>query len=151
MIPRNVDRDRAKHDRLVAIEAAACEIEQSNTETAETKSLEELAVFFCDAPIYHDDHEGLAIKGFLAALLKIRGKAMPEINQCSRCGVSTNGVMRGPHSDLCRNKDGTETELSDDAVRAAMKVLKRRSVESGNVVPFVRGSDAGGLDNEIPF
>ncbi len=53
MIPRNVDRDRAKHDRLVAIEAAACEIEQSNTET---KSLEELAVFFCDAPIYNDDH-----------------------------------------------------------------------------------------------
>ena len=146
---RNRDITSAVLNRMADIESTAMEIERNPS--AETGYLLELATFFCDAPVYQDDDLGRVMKSFLTALLENRGKKMPKVIRCSRCGVPTNGCMWKPHSELCRHLDGTETELPDEAVRAAMKVLKRRSVESNNIVPFVRGGDAGDLSDEIPF
>ena len=114
----------AFQERLAAIEAIGNAIECDPSK--ETEYLEELAVLFCDAPIHQEDDVGIVIRGFLAALLKNRGKAMPDVSRCPRCNVPTNGVMWKSHSKLCRNLDDTETELPDEAVIAAMKVLKRR-------------------------
>ena len=124
---------RASQDRMVAIEATAAEIELNPS--AETGYLLELAVLFCDAPIHQEDDMGIVMKAFLAALLNARGKAMPEASRCPRCNVPTNGAMWKPHSELCRNLDDTETELSDEAVIAATKVQKRRQDELEDV-PF---------------
>ena len=124
---------RAHEDRLMAIDATARDIELNPS--AETGYLLELAVLFCDAPIHQQDDMGIVIKNFLTALLRNRGQAMPEASRCPRCDVSTNGVMWEPHSELCRKLDDTETELSDEAVIAAVKVLKRRQDELKDV-PF---------------
>lgn len=120
-------------DRMAAIETTAAEIEHNPS--AETGYLLELAVLFCDAPIHQIDDMGIVIKSLLTALLKNRGKAMPEVSRCKRCNVPTNGAMWKPHSELCQNLDLTETELSDKAVKAATKVLKRRQDELEDV-PF---------------
>ena len=117
----------AFEERLAAIEAIGNAIECDPSK--ETEYLEELAILFCDAPIHQVDDVGIVMKAFLAALLKNRGKAMPEACRCPRCDVQTNGVMWRPHAALCRNLDGKETELSDEAVIAATKVLKRRQDE----------------------
>ncbi len=120
-------------ERLAAIDTTAREIEHDPSK--ETEYLEGLALLFCDAPIHAADDVGCVMKGLLAALLKNRGKAMPEARRCPRCGVQTNGVMYRPHTELCRNLDDSETELSDEAVIAATKVLKRRQDELEDV-PF---------------
>ena len=114
----------AAEDRLDEIHAVARGIE--NEPDRETEFLERLAKSFCDAPVDPGDEVGGAIKDLLAALLKNRGKAMPEVSCCPRCDAPVNGAARQRHSALCQNIDGTETELSDEAVIAAMKVLKRR-------------------------
>ena len=124
---------RTFEDRLAAIDTTARDIE--NNPSAETGCLLELALLFCDAPISQADDMGVVMKGFLAALLKNRGEAMPEASHCPRCDVPTNGILWEPHSHLCRNRDDTETELPDEAVIAAMKVLKRRKNEQGDM-PF---------------
>ena len=113
-------------DRFDEVRAVASGIEQEPGR--ETEFLERLARSFYDAPIHPEDEVGSVIKDLLAALLKNRGKAMPEARRCPRCDVPVNGngAIWERHSSLCQNIDGTETELSDEAVIAAMKVLKRR-------------------------
>ena len=125
-------------DRLGEIHAVARGIEHEPGR--ETEFLERLARSFCDAPLHPGDEVGSVIKDLLAALLKNRGKAMPEASRCPRCDVPVNGAAWQRHSALCQNIDGTETELSDEAVIAAMKVLKRREE-----------ADLARLDDEIPF
>ena len=118
----------AAGDRLGEMRVVAKAIEQEPGR--ETEFLERLAKSFFDAPLHAGDEVGSVIKDLLAALLKNRGKAMPEVSHCSRCGVQMGGAAehqhQHQHSALCRNIDGIETELSDEAVIAGIKVLKRR-------------------------
>ena len=118
----------AAGDRLDEIRAVAKAIEHDPHR--ETDFLERLARSFYDAPLDPEDEVGSVIKDLLAALLKNRGKAMPEVSYCPRCGVQMDSAAehqrQHQHSSLCQNIDGIETELSDEAVIAAMKVLKRR-------------------------
>ena len=134
-------------DRLDEVRVVAKAIEHEPDR--ETDFLERLARSFYDAPIHPEDEVGSVIKDLLAALLKNRGKKMPEVSYCPRCGVQMGRAAehqrqhQHQHSTLCRNIDGTETELSDEAVIAAIKVLKRREK--------TEQSNQSVLDEEIPF
>ena len=131
--PEEQHEARALEDRLAAIDTTARDIERDSSR--ETEYLDDLAMLFCDAPISQADDMGIVMKGFLTALLKARGNTAPEIIRCQRCDAQTNGAMWRPHSGLCQNRDGTDTELSDETVKAATKILQRREAELENV-PF---------------
>ena len=132
-------------DRLDEVRAVAKAIEHDPDR--ETEFLERLARSFYDAPVHPGDEIGGLIRDLLAALLKNRGKAMPEVRICPRCDVrlyrTAEHQRQHPHSALCQNTDGTETELSDEAVLAAVKVLKRRAEANQ--------AKQSALDDEIPF
>lgn len=65
----------------------------------------------------------------------------PHTTECPRCSSKTIGQDEYPHSPLCRNLDGTETNLSDDTVRSVLKVLDERGYR---VVDSI-------MNPEIPF
>lgn len=92
---------------------------------------------------WRDEHEAVweKNKNLLESYRQVE-PLTPPTEECPRCGQRNIVGEDGYHHPLCRAEDGTLTDLSDDTVRAVLKLLEDRKyhLEPNALTP-----------DEIPF